>query len=86
MTKTSYTIKYNRSSNHITGLAIRTEGGDFTYSKSHCSTVSGFGQLATGETHETVEAAYEAAQLSSDVTGRKLCKKCSAAAEAMIYN
>jgi hypothetical protein len=80
-----FTIKYNRNTNHIDGLDIRSAGTEMDYAKSSCPTLSRNGYaLATGRKLDTVEEALKAVRSSQRATGRKACRHCVAAAEAMI--
>lgn len=81
-----YTIKYNRTTSHIDGLAVRTTGGGndmgdhvSDYSQNACGSLTRY-TFAEGKSYGTVAEALHAAETS----GRKLCKTCKAAAEAMI--
>lgn len=74
----AYTIRYNRTTNHIEGLEVRTAGSDTAWSMSACGALTR-GYLAVGKSFDTPEAALAAAGLS-----RKLCKNCKSAAEAAI--
>ncbi|MFJ9616698.1 hypothetical protein [Streptomyces noursei] len=81
-----YTIKYNRTTNHIDGLSIRTTstgeeaGGVVAYCAENACGALTRHRFATGEEFETVIAALHAAREG----GRKLCKTCEKVAEAMI--
>jgi len=74
----AYTIRYNRTTNHISGLDAATLSNEFTMNACGSLTRS---NLATGKKLETVREALEAARTAG---GRKLCKNCEKAAEAMI--
>jgi hypothetical protein len=82
-----FTVKYNRTTNHIDGLAIRSTGGGndmgdhvSDYALSACPSLTRY-NFADGAQFEDVEDALEAARKAG---GRKLCKHCEKAAEAMI--
>jgi hypothetical protein len=82
-----FTVKYNRTTNHIDGLAIRSTGGGndmgdhvSDYALSACPSLTRY-TFADGARFEDVEDALEAARKAG---GRKLCKHCEKAAEAMI--
>jgi hypothetical protein len=81
-----YTIKYNRTTNHIDGLTVRSAGegkdmGDHVsyFAESACGALTRY-SFATGGTYATLTEALEAARKG----GRKLCKTCEKAAEALI--
>ncbi|QAY26947.1 hypothetical protein SEA_SHAWTY_22 [Streptomyces phage Shawty] len=80
-------IKYNRTTNHIDGLAIRSTGGGndmgdhvSDYALNACPSLTRY-RFAQGASFATVAEALEAARKAG---GRKLCKHCEKAAEAMI--
>jgi hypothetical protein len=87
-----FSVKYNRTTNHIDGLTIRTVSADSTpekdsergyvvaYSQNACGSLTRY-TFAEGSTHESLSDALEAARKAG---GRKLCKTCEKAAEAMI--
>ncbi|MFE0699403.1 hypothetical protein [Streptomyces sp. NPDC058872] len=81
-----YTIKYNRTTNHIDGLTVRTTGGGKDmgdhvsyYAENACGSLTRY-RFAQGATYATLAEALEAARKG----GRKLCKTCEKAAEAQI--
>lgn len=76
-----FTINYNRTTNHIDGLNIRTAStaGSQNFSQNACGTLTR-GRLATGRKFATVAEALEAARKG----GRKLCGTCEKAAIAMM--
>ncbi|MCF3174780.1 hypothetical protein IPZ61_15790 [Streptomyces sioyaensis] len=85
----SYTIKYNRTSNHIGGLTVRTTGGGkdmgdhvSDYSQNACGSLTRY-RFADGESFERLTDALEAARKAG---GRKLCKTCEKAAEAELQH
>ncbi|MEU9388682.1 hypothetical protein AB0D86_01615 [Streptomyces sp. NPDC048324] len=82
----SYTVKYNRTTNHIDGLTVRTTGGGKDmgdhvsyYAENACGSLTRY-RFAQGATYATLAEALEAARKG----GRKLCKTCEKAAEAQI--
>lgn len=81
------TVKYNRSTNHIDGLTIRTTGGGrdmgdhvSDYSLNACASITRY-RMADGPSFENVADALEVARA---LGGRNLCKNCEKAAEAML--
>jgi tetratricopeptide (TPR) repeat protein len=81
-----YTIKYNRTTNHIAGLEIRSTGGGVErdgyvsdYSQNACGSLTRY-RFADGQSFESLRDALEAARKST----RKLCKTCESAALAML--
>lgn len=84
-----FTLKYNRTTTHISGLEIRSEAADTDpnesgvvsyYAVSACPVISRGRNLATSESFEDVKEALTEARKFS----RKVCKHCEKAAEAMI--
>jgi len=84
-----FTLKYNRTTTHIDGLAVRTKTVDTDpnktgvvayYAENPCPVLTRSRNLATGSQHETALKALNAALQSP----RKLCQNCKKAAEAMI--
>ncbi|MDX3295125.1 hypothetical protein PV569_15565 [Streptomyces scabiei] len=82
----SYTVKYNRTTNHIDGLTVRTTGGGKDmgdhvsyYAENACGSLTRY-RFAQGATYATLAEALDAARQG----GRKLCKTCEKAAEAQI--
>ncbi|ARX87875.1 hypothetical protein SMD44_07357 [Streptomyces alboflavus] len=81
----TYRIRYNRTTNHIDGIAERTKGTDLDYAFSACpaisrATTSISVSLAVGEEFDDLGEALQAAR-----TGRrKLCKACEKAAVAVL--
>jgi hypothetical protein len=73
-----YTIKYNRTTNHIAGIAERSNGSDLNYAQSACPVLTRSYNLATGKTFTSAAKALESARKG----GRKVCKHCEAAALA----
>jgi hypothetical protein len=77
----TYTIRYNRTTNHIDGLKIRTAGSEMNYSKSACGSLSRSGhKMARGASSENLAEILATAKIG----GRKICQKCLDAAEAML--
>jgi hypothetical protein len=86
-----FSIKYNRTTNHIAGLTVCTPMKDETeaeisakgevayYAQNACGSLTRY-RFADGPSFETVTEALECARKST----RKLCKTCEKAAEAMI--
>ena len=75
-----FQIFYNRTTNHIDGLAIRTEGSDFNYSLSHCPALSrNASRMGRGDKSEDLAKILRWARID-----RKLCKSCEAAAQAQL--
>jgi hypothetical protein len=79
-TPRTYTVLYNRNTNHIAGLDELTRGSELNYSLSACSAVTK-GYLAAGESFDNVAAALANATLAG---GRRLCKNCAKAANARL--
>ena len=82
-----FSIRYNRATNHIAGIACKTEstgeekGGVVAYyAENACGTITS-GRLAEGKSYEDLEEALEAARTTG---GRKVCKRCEKAALAAI--
>src|SRR5690606_17909597 len=79
-------INYNRTTNHIAGLTIRTtstgeeRGGVVVdYALNACPSLTRY-RFAQGASFDNVADALEAARKG----GRKLCKHCEKAARAMV--
>jgi hypothetical protein len=80
-TVATYTIVYNRTSNHIKGIDERLTTSEFNYSVSACSALSRSGaRFATGKSFTDLATALDAARLNAKVGGRHMCKKCETAA------
>lgn len=82
----SYTIKYNRTTNHIAGIACKsTDGGNdngsyvTSYAQNACGSLTS-ARLATGKTYDSIQEAYDAASKHT----RRICKNCAKAALALI--
>lgn len=86
-----FTVKYNRTTNHIDGLTVRTvstqtdeeinaSGVVDYYAENACPSLTRY-RYAQGAQFEDVADALDAARAAG---GRKLCKHCEKAAEAMI--
>jgi hypothetical protein len=90
----SYTIRYNRSSNHIQGLTEATQssgeerGGVVGYyAQSACAGLTRSGRsMGTGQSYDTVQDALTAARSNAAAAGRKVCKSCEKAAVRIIDN
>jgi hypothetical protein len=76
-----FTIRYNRTTNHIDGIAERSKGSALNYAVTACPVLSRSFNLATGKGYEDLKKALQAARKTG---GRKLCKKCEAAALATL--
>lgn len=83
----TYTVKYNRSSNHIAGITAKTQsagnetGGSVAYyAQSTCATLTK-GKLATGASSDDLGEILAKARTAG---GRKLCTRCEKAAEAAL--
>lgn len=75
---TTYTIRYNRTTNHIAGIAESTIGSELNYSLSACGALSrNAHRLATGRTVETIE---DALRIARSAGGRAICQSCETAA------
>jgi transcription elongation factor Elf1 len=82
----NFTVKYNRTTNHIAGIACKSTGGGSDngsyvtdYAQNACGSLTR-GSLATGKSYATIQEAYDAAKKHS----RRMCKNCEKAALAMI--
>lgn len=77
------TIKYNGSTVHITGLAMKTADNEYTMNACAALTRHGY-RMATAKTAdlETAEQALKVAKAKARSMGKKLCKSCEAAALA----
>src|SRR3546814_10359583 len=82
----TYTVKYNRSTNHIDGIAAKcTSTGEerggvvASYAQNACGVLTR-GRLATGKSYRTIQEAYDAASKHT----RRICKTCAKAALALI--
>lgn len=72
-------ILYNRTTNHIDGLDIRSAGSEFDYAENACGALTrGRTRMARGKEFDTATEALAAARVSP----RKLCKTCESAALA----
>lgn len=79
------TLKYNGSSVHITGVTMKTINDPFAMN--HCASLTRNGyKMATAkmEPLEDAEQALKEAKSFSRAYGKKLCKRCEAAALATI--
>jgi hypothetical protein len=86
-----FSIKYNRTTNHIAGIAERTVsnqsaenanryGAVAYYAENACGSLTRY-RFADGASFESLAEALEAARKAG---GRKLCKTCEKAAEAAL--
>jgi hypothetical protein len=86
-----FSIKYNRTTNHIAGIAERTVsnqsaenanryGAVAYYAENACGSLTRY-RFADGASFESLADALEAARKAG---GRKLCKTCEKAAEAAL--
>jgi hypothetical protein len=73
-----YGIHYNRTTNHITGFALKSTD-EFTMNT--CGAVTRSTLARSGKTHATAADALAAAR---SLGGRRLCKNCERAALAQI--
>jgi hypothetical protein len=80
----AYTVMYNRSSVHISGITERTpvSRDGMTYSLSACPALSRHTPMMEDETFDDLTAAVSKAKINASVYGRKVCKHCLAAATA----
>jgi len=86
-----FSIRYNRATNHIAGIACKTqsnqtdeninETGVVAYYAENACGVLTRGRLAQGQSYERLEDALEAARKTG---GRKCCKTCEKAALAAL--
>lgn len=82
-----YSIRYNRTTNHIAGIAAKCtstgeeKGGVVAeYAENACGVLTR-GRLAQGKSYESLDEALEAARITG---GRKVCKSCEKAALAAL--
>lgn len=83
----NYSIRYNRATNHIAGIACKTEstgeekGGVVAYyAENACGSLTRYA-LAQGASYDSLQEALEAARITG---GRKVCKTCEKAALAAL--
>lgn len=87
----NYSIRYNRATNHIAGIACKTTSNQTDedvnrtgvvayYAENACGVLTR-GRLAQGKSYESLEEALEAARTTG---GRKVCKNCEKAALAAL--
>jgi hypothetical protein len=87
----NYSIRYNRATNHIAGIACKTTSNQTDedinrtgvvayYAENACGVLTR-GRLAQGASYEGLEEALDAARKTG---GRKICKTCEKAALAAI--
>jgi hypothetical protein len=76
----NFTIKYNRTTNHIAGIHPQdAKTGEFNYAENACGSITRYA-LAAGKRYDNI---FDA--LNNGFTGgRKLCKTCEKAAFALI--
>lgn len=81
-----YTIRYNRQTNHIAGIAAKcTSTGEekggvvAAYAENSCGVLTR-GNLGIGKSYATIQEAYDAASRHT----RRICKTCAKAALALI--
>lgn len=87
----NYSIRYNRATNHIAGIACKTssnqtqenvdETGVVAYYAENACGVLTRGRLAQGASYASLQDALDAARITG---GRKVCKTCEKAALAAI--
>lgn len=77
----NYGIRYNRATNHISGLCEASKGSEFNYAVSACGALSRSVNFAEGKCFEDASDALAEARKAG---GRKLCKNCEKAALAQI--
>jgi hypothetical protein len=75
----SYTIKYNRTTNHIAGITERSKGSELDYARSACPSLSRSVRFALGKSTDDLAEALKSARTAG---GRKICGHCESAAEA----
>lgn len=79
----THALKYNSSTVHITGLAMRTADNEYTMNA--CAALTRHGsRMATAKMAdlETPEQALKAAKALASSLRKKVCKSCEAAALA----
>lgn len=82
-----FQIRYNASTNHIDGIEPKTQdgrgevGGVVVYSAENACGALTRGRLARGREFESITEALRVARIAS---GRKMCRNCEKAAEALI--
>ncbi|QKY79579.1 hypothetical protein SEA_PHTOWN_96 [Streptomyces phage PHTowN] len=87
----SYSIRYNRATNHIAGIACKTTSNQTDedinrtgvvayYAENACGVLTR-GRLAQGASYDSLEEALKAARITG---GRKVCKTCEKAALAAL--
>jgi len=86
-----FSIRYNRATNHIAGIACKTtsnqsdaninETGVVAYYAENACGVLTRGRLAQGASYERIQDALDAARITG---GRKVCKTCEKAALAAL--
>jgi hypothetical protein len=79
------TLKYNSATVHIDGLEVRSQGSEFDYSVTACGALTRGYRFCTAKgAHATAADALAAAKTLAKSLTKKLCKTCTAAAEAAI--
>lgn len=84
-TTAPYTIRYNRTAAHISGIAERTRGTELDYAVSACPALSrsGVRMAVKSGAWADVSEALAAARTHARVYGLKMCAKCETAAQAV---
>lgn len=84
----AYMIRYNRSSQHISGITEATKSnGGLRYAVSACPALSRSEfKMAKGASFGDLAEALKAARSGARVTGRKMCTRCEQAAERVLGN
>lgn len=76
----AYTIRYNRTTDHIEGISERSKGSQMNYALSACPALSRSGaRFAVGKSSDDL-----AEIMKSFGKTRKACKKCLEAAQAVL--
>lgn len=83
-TATKYQLRVNRSSVHISGIAERTKGSEFNYAQSACGALTRSYRFEEKQASDDIAEALHLAEQFAKVHGRKMCKNCQAAAQALI--
>lgn len=80
------TLKYNSATVHIGGLEIRSEGSEFAYALTSCPSLSRRGaRFCTAKTeYATAAEALKAAETLARSLNKKVCKKCTEAAQVAV--
>jgi hypothetical protein len=81
MATTIYTLRYNRTTNHIDGI-LHTAGSQMDYPRSACPAISRTGlRMGAGAITDDIQVALGNARITG---GRKICKTCEKNATALI--